>query len=424
MIRHCENKGGASCRRIKKAQGRIVAIPVHSAESNEINPIVPRIVCYNDLEERKDAEFPQIKEVNNLVKQPAILLTGGGTAGHVSVNEALIPVFSEKGYDIHYIGSYEGIEKELISEGHPEVTYHAIQSGKLRRYFSMKNFSDPFRIGAGVVQALSIIRKVKPEIIFSKGGFVSVPVVLAAKMARIPVVIHESDVTPGLANKLALPFSKHIFTVFEKTLDYVPAGKATCTGAVIRPELFHGIREEGLRYAQLSGEKPVLLITGGSQGSAIMNEAVRKELPGILQKFDVIHLCGRGNIDEEWESTPGYTQFEYVTEGLPHLLAAADFAVSRAGSNAIFELLALQKPMLLIPLSAAKSRGDQILNASLFEASGIALVLNEEDIGNRPLLEEFVKLQQEKDRLIKNMEKMEQPKIPEDMADMILMYRN
>ncbi|MFS0576374.1 undecaprenyldiphospho-muramoylpentapeptide beta-N-acetylglucosaminyltransferase [Sporosarcina sp. 179-K 3D1 HS] len=358
------------------------------------------------------------------MKRPAILLTGGGTAGHVSVNEALIPVFSEKGYDIHYIGSYEGIEKELISEGYPEVTYHAIQSGKLRRYFSMKNVTDPFRIGAGVMQAFSIIRKIKPEIIFSKGGFVSVPVVLAAKLARVPVVIHESDVTPGLANKLALPFSKHIFTVFEKTLEYVPAGKATCTGAVIRPELFNGVREEGLRYMGLSGEKPVLLIMGGSQGSAVINDAVRNELPAILNRFDVIHLCGKGNIDEELECIPGYTQFEYVTEGLPHLLAAADYAVSRAGSNAIFELLALQKPMLLIPLSAAKSRGDQILNASLFESLGIALVLNEEEIGTRPLLDEFVMLEKEKERLLVNMRKTEQPKIPEDMADMILMYRN
>ncbi|MEK3934520.1 undecaprenyldiphospho-muramoylpentapeptide beta-N-acetylglucosaminyltransferase [Sporosarcina sp. FSL W7-1349] len=358
------------------------------------------------------------------MKRPVILLTGGGTAGHVSVNEALIPVFSERGYDIHYIGSHEGIEKELIGEGHPDVTYHAIQSGKLRRYFSMKNLTDPFRIGAGVMQAFSIIRKIRPEIIFSKGGFVSVPVVLAAKMARVPVVIHESDVTPGLANKLALPFSNHIFTVFEKTLDYVPAGKATCTGAVIRPELFHGVREEGLRYAGLDGLKPVLLIMGGSQGSAVINDALRKELPGILDRYDVIHLCGKGNIDEELESMPGYTQFEYVTEGLPHLLAAADFAVSRAGSNAIFELLALHKPMLLIPLSAAKSRGDQILNASLFESSGIALVLQEEEIGKRTMLEEFAILEREKDRLLENMKQTEHPKIPEDMAEMILLYRN
>ncbi|MEK5070320.1 undecaprenyldiphospho-muramoylpentapeptide beta-N-acetylglucosaminyltransferase [Sporosarcina sp. FSL K6-1508] len=357
------------------------------------------------------------------MKRPVILLTGGGTAGHVSVNEALIPVFSEKGYEIHYIGSHNGIENELIRDGHPEVIYHAIQSGKLRRYFSMKNFSDPFRVGAAVLQALAIIRKVKPEIIFSKGGFVSVPVVLAAKMAKVPVVIHESDVTPGLANKMALPFSNHIFTVFEQTLNYVPAEKATCSGAIIRPELFDGDRKEGLRISGLSGEKPVLIIMGGSQGSAVLNEAVWKDLTAILLTFDVIHLCGKGNLDEMLEDIPGYTQFEYVTDGLPHLLAASDFAVSRAGSNAIFELLALRKPMLLIPLSAAKSRGDQILNASHFKSLNLAHVLKEEDIGLRPLSEEFFSFIEEKDNLLVNMEKVATPKTPEEMVEMILSYR-
>lgn len=358
------------------------------------------------------------------MKRPVVLLTGGGTAGHVSVNQALIPVFEEKGYEIHYIGSHDGIEKELISDGHPEVSYHAIQSGKIRRYFAMKNFSDPFRVGAGVMQALGIIRKIKPEIIFSKGGFVSVPVVLAAKLAKVPVVVHESDLTPGLANKLALPFSKHIFTVFEQTLNYVPAEKATCSGAIIRPELFEGVREEGLRIACFSGNKPVLLIMGGSQGSAVVNEAIRKDLAAVLQRFDVIHLCGKGNVDNKLESMTGYAQFEYVTDGLPHLLAAADFAVSRAGSNAIFELLALRKPMLLIPLSAAKSRGDQILNATHFQKLGYAHVLQEEEISNRTLSTEFAALQGAEQQLIEAMKNSALPKTPEEMAEMIMLHRN
>ncbi|WP_252503328.1 undecaprenyldiphospho-muramoylpentapeptide beta-N-acetylglucosaminyltransferase [Sporosarcina sp. Marseille-Q4943] len=358
------------------------------------------------------------------MKRPVIVLTGGGTAGHVSVNEALIPVFIEKGYEIHYIGSHDGIEKELIKDGHREVTYHAIQSGKLRRYFSMKNFSDPFRVGAGVIQAFSILRKVKPEIIFSKGGFVSVPVVLAAKLAKIPVVVHESDVTPGLANKLALPFSKHIFTVFEQTLDYVPEGKATCTGAVIRPEIFKGDRDEGLRIAGLTGEKPVFIVMGGSQGSAVLNEAVRKELETVLKKFDVIHLCGRGNIEESLEHTKGYIQFEYVTEGLPHLLAASDYAVSRAGSNAIFELLSVLKPMLLIPLSASQSRGDQLLNASLFKSLGIANVIQEEELQDLSMAKLFNSLMKDKDKLVSNMRKVSNTKSPEKMAELILSYKN
>lgn len=358
------------------------------------------------------------------MKRPVVVLTGGGTAGHVSVNEALIPVFIEKGYEIHYIGSHDGIEKELIKDGHREVTYHAIQSGKLRRYFSMKNFSDPFKVGAGTIQAYSILRKVKPEIIFSKGGFVSVPVVLAAKLAKIPVVVHESDVTPGLANKLALPFSKHIFTVFEQTLDYVPAGKATCTGAVIRPEIFQGDRKEGLRIAGLTGEKPVFIVMGGSQGSAVLNNAVRKELDTVLEKFEIIHLCGKGNIDESLEHRKGYTQFEYVTEGLPHLLAASDYAVSRAGSNAIFELLSVLKPMLLIPLSAAQSRGDQLLNASLFKSLGIAKVAQEEELDEVSLASLFTTLRDDKDNLVSNMRKVSHTKSPETMADLILSYKN
>jgi UDP-N-acetylglucosamine--N-acetylmuramyl-(pentapeptide) pyrophosphoryl-undecaprenol N-acetylglucosamine transferase len=358
------------------------------------------------------------------MRRPVIVLTGGGTAGHVSVNEALIPVFIEKGYEIHYIGSHDGIEKELIKDGHREVTYHAIQSGKLRRYFSMKNFSDPFRVGAGVLQAFSILRKVKPEIIFSKGGFVSVPVVLAAKLAKIPVVVHESDVTPGLANKLALPFSKHIFTVFEQTLDYVPAGKATCTGAVIRPEIFKGDRKEGLRIANLTGEKPVFIVMGGSQGSAVLNEAMRKDLAAVLEKYEIIHLCGKGNIDESLELTKGYTQFEYVTEGLPHLLAASDYAISRAGSNAIFELLSIIKPMLLVPLSAEQSRGDQLLNASLFKSLGIAKVIQEEELDNFSMPELLESLIEDNGKLVSNMRNVSNTKSPEEMADLILSYKN
>ena len=357
------------------------------------------------------------------MKRPIILLTGGGTAGHVSVNEALIPEFHERGYEVHYIGSHDGIEKELIGEGHPKVTYHSIQSGKFRRYFSMKNFTDPFRVGAGFFQALSIIRKLKPELIFSKGGFVSVPVVLAGKMAKIPVVIHESDVTPGLANKLALPFSNHIFTVFEKTLQYVPIEKATCSGSIIRPELFEGLKEEGLRITGFTGDKPVLIVMGGSQGSSILNDALRKDIKSIIQTFDIIHLCGKGNIDESLETLKGYIQFEYVTEGLPDLLAASSFAVSRAGSNAIFELLALKKPMLLIPLSAAQSRGDQILNAAHFKSLGLASVLEEENISLQPLSETLVTLKNEESELLEKMGNTEMPKTPDEMVKLIMAYK-
>ncbi|WP_153732493.1 undecaprenyldiphospho-muramoylpentapeptide beta-N-acetylglucosaminyltransferase [Sporosarcina obsidiansis] len=357
------------------------------------------------------------------MKRPVIVLTGGGTAGHVSVNQALIPEFLGKGYEVHYIGSHDGIESELIGKGHPEVVYHSIQSGKLRRYFSMKNFTDPFRVGAGTLQALSIIRKLKPEIIFSKGGFVSVPVVMAAKLAKVPVVIHESDVTPGLANKLALPFSSQIFTVFEQTLQYVPSGKSTCTGPIIRPELFNGSREEGLRLARLTSERPIFIVMGGSQGSAVLNDAIRNALPELLKKYQIIHLCGKGNEDGQLKELPGYVQYEYVTTELPHLLAAADYAISRAGSNAIFELLAIHKPMLLVPLAASKSRGDQILNASYFASKGLALQVEEEHLADIPMEKHFRNLEKEKARLLSNIENTTEPKTPGKMAEMILSFQ-
>lgn len=357
------------------------------------------------------------------MKRPIILLTGGGTAGHVSVNEALIPVFQERGYEVHYIGSHEGIEKELIGNRFPEVTYHTIQSGKLRRYFSMKNFTDPFRVGIGLLQALSIIRKIKPELIFSKGGFVSVPVALAGQMAKVPVVVHESDVTPGLANKLAVPFATHIFTVFEQTLNYVPKAKATCSGAVIRPELFSGEKSSGLGTVGFSGKKPILIIMGGSQGSKLLNDTVRVELPEITTDFDVVHLCGKGHLDASLEGHPSYKQFEYVTTELPDLLAASDFAVSRAGSNAIFELLALEKPMLLIPLSAAQSRGDQILNANYFKSLGLANVIEEEALNEKSLASELFQLKTDEEDLKKQMTLNKKPKTPEEMVSLIMAFK-
>lgn len=355
--------------------------------------------------------------------QPTIVLTGGGTAGHVSVNEALIPVFTSRGYDVHYIGSYDGIEKDLIDGQYEGVTYHAISSGKLRRYFSLKNFTDPFRVLNGIGQAYRLLRKLKPSIVFSKGGFVSVPVVMAAKLAKIPVVVHESDMTPGLANKLSLPFAAHIFTVFESTLQHVPEGKGTAVGAIVRPELFEGEREKGLYYANLKGDKKVLLAMGGSQGSLVLNEAIRSNLDQMLQNYDIIHLCGKGHIDEALEGVEGYTQFEYVTTALPDLLAATDVAVSRAGSNTIFELLALEKPMVLVPLSAAKSRGDQILNAKRFEELHLAKVIQEEELNEQTLSEALQSVAREEEKMKRELAKHSHVKTPETMTDDILSYR-
>ena len=357
------------------------------------------------------------------MKQQTIILTGGGTAGHVSLNQAIIPSLLELGYDVHYIGSEQGIEKEIIGEAFPKLPFYGISSGKLRRYFSMKNFTDPFRVLAGMMQAFRIIKKVKPQVIFSKGGFVSVPVVMAAKMSGVPVVIHESDVTPGLANKIALPFSSHVFTIFEETLQHLPQEKATCTGSIIRQELFSGDKAKGLVACGFTSEKPVLLVMGGSLGSVVLNDALRQNLPELLQNFQIIHLCGKGNADKALDSMPGYKQFEYVTTELPNLLHAADFIVSRAGSNSIFEFLALHKPMLLIPLSAQKSRGDQILNANLFKKQGYAEVLEEEALTKETFMKSLHTLVSRKSEMVATMEKTQKPKTAEEMAKLILQYK-
>jgi len=356
------------------------------------------------------------------VKQKSIILTGGGTAGHVSLNQAIIPSLLKEGYDVHYIGSHDGIEKELITGSFPDVPYHGISSGKLRRYFSMKNFTDPFKVLAGIMQAQSIIRKVKPTMIFSKGGFVSVPVVIAAKMAKIPVVIHESDVTPGLANKIALPFASHVFTIFEDTLKYLPSEKATCTGSIVRQELFEGNKDRGLRKCGFEDDKQVLLVMGGSQGSVVLNDALRSNLPELLVNFNIIHLCGKGNVDQTLTSLKGYKQFDYVTNDLSDLLHASDYIVSRAGSNSIYEFLALKKPMLLIPLSAAKSRGDQILNANIFEKQGFALVLQEEELTKNTFLKSIQRLVDQNPKIIQSMTNAESPKTPDEMVKLILQY--
>jgi UDP-N-acetylglucosamine--N-acetylmuramyl-(pentapeptide) pyrophosphoryl-undecaprenol N-acetylglucosamine transferase len=313
-----------------------------------------------------------------------IILTGGGTAGHVTPNIALLDGLKQQGYEIRYIGSYDGIEKTLIEkEGIP---YSGISSGKLRRYFNLKNFSDPFRVGKGYFQARALLKDFKPDIVFSKGGFVAVPVVLAAQSLHIPTIIHESDMTPGLANKLCIPKAEKVCCNFKDTLAYLPKEKAVFTGIPIRKELLSGSRLTGLNFTGFSANKPILMIVGGSTGSVKVNTSVRSILPELLKTFQVVHLCGKDKLDESLNGTPGYIQYEYIREELKDLLAAADLVVSRAGANAICELLALRKPNILIPLSKNASRGDQILNAGSFARQGFSAVIEEEDITDESLL--------------------------------------
>ena len=307
-----------------------------------------------------------------------IILTGGGTAGHVTPNLALLPSLRELGYDIHYIGSYDGIEKKLIE--HAGIPYDGISSGKLRRYFAWKNLSDPFRVVRGYGQALRLMKRYRPDVVFSKGGFVAVPVVLAAKHYKIPTIIHESDMTPGLANKLCIPYAARVCCNFPETLPYLPEGKSVLTGSPIRKELLAGDALAGLKYSGLSANRPIILVIGGSLGSVTVNQTVRGLMPRLLNDYQIVHICGKGNLDESLIGTEGYVQYEYVDAPLRHLFAAADLVISRAGANSICEILALRKPNILIPLSAAASRGDQILNARSFAKQGFSTVLEEESL--------------------------------------------
>lgn len=332
-----------------------------------------------------------------------IILTGGGTAGHVTPNIALLPRLRELQYDIHYIGSYDGIEKQLI--GDTSIPYYGISSGKLRRYFDLKNFSDPFKVLKGYGEAKKLIKQLKPDLVFSKGGFVSVPVVLAAKHYKVPVVLHESDMTPGLANKLCLSSASKICCNFPETLSHLPAGKAILSGSPIRQELLNGSRKRALDFTGLEDNKPVIMIIGGSLGSAVVNAAIRSILPKLLETFQVIHLCGQGKMDDSLKHIKGYLQYEYIKKELPDLFALSDLVISRAGANAICELAALRKPNLLIPLSANASRGDQILNARSFEKQGFSLVLEEEALKDEVLLKAILDLYQNRESYVKAMSK-------------------
>lgn len=335
-----------------------------------------------------------------------IILTGGGTAGHVTPNIALLPRLKELGYDIHYIGSYTGIEKELIEQFH--IPYHGISSGKLRRYFSVQNFTDPFRVLKGFGEANKLIKSLKPDVIFSKGGFVSVPVVMAGKKCHVPTIIHESDMTPGLANKLSIPSATKVCCNFPETLEHLPKDKAVLTGSPIRQELLTGDKEAARKFCGLTTGKPVILIIGGSLGSVAVNNAVRAILPALLKEFQVIHLCGKDKTDESLNHLKGYVQFEYIKQELKDLFSLTDIVISRAGANAICELLALHKPSLLIPLSANASRGDQILNARSFERQGFSVVLEEEELTDQVLLDAIHKLYDQRDSYINAMKQSSQ----------------
>ena len=338
------------------------------------------------------------KKEGTVVKR--IVLTGGGTAGHVTPNIALLPSLTKADYEIFYIGSYDGIEKRLMADF--GVDYHGIATGKFRRYFDLKNFSDPFRVLKGYREAKKILKEIKPDVVFSKGGFVSVPVVRAAADLKIPCIIHESDMSPGLANRLCIPVADKVCCNFPETVSKVPAGKAVLTGSPIRAKLMQGNIEAGYKLCGFNSSKPVIMVIGGSQGAQSINEAVRESLDTLLKDFQVVHICGKDKIDNLMLSVPGYKQFEYLKSDLKDVFAMSDVVISRAGANAICELLALNKPNILIPLSAG-SRGDQILNASSFEGQGFSAVIREEALDPISLVETVHEVYLNRKQYIENM---------------------
>ena len=350
-------------------------------------------------------------------KMKKIVLTGGGTAGHVTPNIALLDSLKESGYEIEYIGSYNGIEKSLITE--QGISYHGIATGKLRRYFDLKNFTDPFRVIKGFFQASKLMKTIKPDVVFSKGGFVSVPVIFAAGRKKIPVIIHESDMTPGLANKLSFRYATKICCNFPETIVHLPKDKAVLTGTPIRKELFEGDASKAKEFAGFTDDKPVILVMGGSLGAVAVNKAIREALDQLLDTFNIVHLCGKGKLDESFNDRKGYVQFEYIKEELKDLLAMSSIIISRAGANAICEIASLAKPNILIPLSAKASRGDQILNAKSFKEQGFSLLLDEDEITPQLLCDSVNELYKNKDKFIASMKESNQTDAVKTITELI-----
>lgn len=338
--------------------------------------------------------------------KPHIAFTGGGTAGHVIPNIALIKTLQKESWQLSYVGSPNGVEKNMITA--LDIPYYAVKSGKLRRYFSWQTFLEPINITLGIFQAYFLLRRLRVQLLFSKGGFVSFPVVVAAWMHRIPIILHESDLTPGLANRLSFPFANKIALTFADAKKYFKRKeKLLVTGTPLREELFQGSKEAGLKICGFQNDKPCLLIMGGSQGAKPLNDCLKIALPELLRRFQVVHLCGKGKRDQVPVAQAGYCVFEYVDEALNDLFAAADLVISRAGANALYEILALHKPHILIPLSLKSSRGDQVENARYFEAQGFSEVIKEEELSPAGLLAAIEKLEPQKQSRIEKMKTLD-----------------
>ncbi len=345
-----------------------------------------------------------------------LVLTGGGTAGHCTPNLALLPYLKDKFENVYYIGSKNGIEKDIISK--TDIPYFSVRCEKFRRKFTLKNFSIPFEVYSGIKEAMAILDELKPDVVFSKGGYVALPAVIAAHKRKIPVIAHESDYSPGLANRITAKYCSKVLTTFPETAQEFTNG--VYVGSPIRKEIYSLKKRSCTKSFEFNGDKPVLLITGGSQGSKAINSAVRSSLEELLIKFDIIHICGKNNLYKD-KTPKGYYQTEFLPD-IERAFTACDVCVSRAGSNTLFELLALKKPTVLIPLPKGTSRGDQVLNAEYFERQGLVSVLRQNVLTPFSLVNSINACFANRFNLKLNFEKQNEFDATKKIADIICSY--
>lgn len=318
-----------------------------------------------------------------------IVFTGGGTAGHAMVNKALIPMMSQEGWETLYVGSHQGVENKMIKE-QGIAQYFPISTGKLRRYLSWKNVTDVFRVLNGIREAYEILKKERPHVVFSGGGFVSVPVVLAAAALKIPVVIRETDVSVGLANKICMRFAKKVYVSFPDTKAQIKHTEVADCGILVRPELL-----EVSSPRQEDTDFPTILVMGGSLGSGAINQFVWRHLEKLQLRYDLIHVCGKGHVNPDVPNQPAYWQYGFV-EDMGALYQKADIVVTRCGSNAINEGLALGKRMICIPFPSKFSRGEQKGNAEYAVRNGCAVILEEDQLTLENLIKAVELVQKKK----------------------------
>lgn len=323
-----------------------------------------------------------------------IILTGGGTAGHVTPLLALLPELKRRFGEIHFFGRTEGVERDL-TDG-TGVIYHAIDCPRLVRGKIFANLSIPFKLKSAVKKAKGLISEIAPDLIFSKGGYVALPAALGR--GDVPLILHESDTSLGLANKLSAKRAETICSSFP--LPPYKGKKITHTGSPLRRSIYAGDRNAALAECGFGGRKKILLVTGGSLGAAAINRAVDANLGRLLQRYDVVHIRGKGNVAEK---RFGYYPIEF-TRDMPKWLSIADYALTRGGGNSLFELGALCVPMLIVPLPKGASRGDQIKNAEYFEENGLGIHLPQEKL-NEELIGMLETLEKQAPELIGTMSK-------------------